>query len=152
MSPIGRQTPSAAAARKPAGHGPECLPLGDKRRAPRPPGNPQATDLNVSHGRQTAADPKRRGKVAPLAIRWIWPLFGDRPAWLVLAGPYVCNPGGMNTNATASSGALPGNARQTDSYVIAVMNQKGGSGKTMVALSLAAHTVAGYGRALVVDV
>lgn len=58
----------------------------------------------------------------------------------------------MNINATASSGALPGNARQTDSYVIAVMNQKGGVAKTMVALSLAAHTVAAYGRALVVDV
>src|SRR5256885_10489691 len=58
----------------------------------------------------------------------------------------------MDTNATASSGALPGNARQTDSYVIAVMNQKGGVAKTMVALSLAAHTVAAYGRALVVDV
>src|SRR5438309_439896 len=58
----------------------------------------------------------------------------------------------MDINATASSGALPGNARQTDSYVIAVMNQKGGVAKTMVALSLAAHTVAAYGRALVVDV
>ena len=34
----------------------------------------------------------------------------------------------MTTNATALSGALPGNARQTDSYVIAVMNQKGGVG------------------------
>src|SRR5258705_7298614 len=73
-------------------------------------------------------------------------------ARLVLADPYVCHPGGMDINATASSGALPGNARQTDSYVIAVMNQKGGVGKTMVALSLAAHTVAAYGRALVVDV
>jgi len=58
----------------------------------------------------------------------------------------------MNTNATASSGALPGSARQTDSYVIAVMNQKGGVGKTMVTLSLAAHTAAANGRALVVDV
>ena len=53
---------------------------------------------------------------------------------------------------TALSGALPGNARQTDSYVIAVTNQKDGVGKTMVTLSLAAHTVAAYGRALVVDV
>jgi chromosome partitioning protein len=58
----------------------------------------------------------------------------------------------MNTNATAASGALPGNARQTDSYVIAVMNQKGGVGKTMITLSLAAHTAAANGRALVVDV
>ena len=47
---------------------------------------------------------------------------------------------------------MAGNARQTDSYVIAVMNQKGGVGKTLVTLSLAAHTVAAYGRALVVDV
>ena len=58
----------------------------------------------------------------------------------------------MTTNATAPSGALPGNARQTDSYVIATMNGKGGVGKTMITISLAAHTVAAYGRALVVDV
>jgi chromosome partitioning protein len=36
--------------------------------------------------------------------------------------------------------------------VIAVVNQKGGVGKTMVTLSLAAHTAAANGRALVVDV
>jgi chromosome partitioning protein len=59
---------------------------------------------------------------------------------------------GMTTNATALSGALPGNARQTDSYVITAMNGKGGVAKTMVILSLAAHTVAAHGRALVVDV
>lgn len=59
----------------------------------------------------------------------------------------------MTANATAQSGALPGTtARQTDSYVISVMNQKGGVGKTMLTLSLAAHTVAAHGRALVVDV
>lgn len=58
----------------------------------------------------------------------------------------------MTTNATAQSGALPANARQTDSYVIAVLNQKGGVGKTMVTLSLAAHTAAAHGRALIVDV
>jgi chromosome partitioning protein len=59
----------------------------------------------------------------------------------------------MTINATASSGALPGvNARQTDSYVITVCNQKGGVGKTMVTLALAAHTAAAHGRALVVDV
>ena len=59
----------------------------------------------------------------------------------------------MTTYATAPSGALPGlSARQTDSYVIAVMNQKGGVGKTMVTLALAAHTAAANGRALVVDV
>jgi len=58
----------------------------------------------------------------------------------------------MTTYATASSGAYPETARQTDSYVIAVMNQKGGVGKTMVTLALAAHTAAANGRALVVDV
>jgi chromosome partitioning protein len=91
----------------------------------------------------------------------------------VSAGLDVCDAVGMTINATAQSGALPGNgtdreqwrspaaasedrnpgnARQTDSYVITVANQKGGIGKTMVALSLAAHTAAAYGRALVVDV
>jgi len=58
----------------------------------------------------------------------------------------------MTINATASSGALPGNARQTDTYVIATLNQKGGVGKTMITISLAAHTVAAHGRALVVDI
>src|SRR5512135_255875 len=68
------------------------------------------------------------------------------------AGLGLCHPFGMTINATASSGAFPGTARQTDSYVIAVLNQKGGVGKTMVTLSLAAHTAAANGRALVVDV
>jgi chromosome partitioning protein len=58
----------------------------------------------------------------------------------------------MTTNATAASGAFPGSARQTDSYVITMANQKGGVGKTMLTLALAAHTVAAHGRALVVDV
>jgi len=58
----------------------------------------------------------------------------------------------MNANATAESGASPAIVRQTDSYVIAVMNQKGGVGKTMVAMALAAHTAAANGRALLVDV
>jgi chromosome partitioning protein len=57
----------------------------------------------------------------------------------------------MNSYATASSGATV-NARATDSYVVSVMNQKGGVGKTMLTLSLAAHTAAANGRALVVDV
>lgn len=60
--------------------------------------------------------------------------------------------GGMTTDAAAPGGAYPETARQADSYVIAVMNQKGGVGKTMVTLALAAHTAAAYGRALVVDV
>jgi chromosome partitioning protein len=46
----------------------------------------------------------------------------------------------MTTNATASSGASQAIVRQTDSYVI------------MLTLSLAAHTAAANGRALVVDV
>jgi chromosome partitioning protein len=58
----------------------------------------------------------------------------------------------MTANATAPSGALPGSTRQTDSYVITMANQKGGVGKTMLTLALAAHTVAAHGRALVVDI
>lgn len=55
-------------------------------------------------------------------------------------------------NATAQSGASSRSTRQADSYVIAVMNQKGGVGKTMITLSLAGHTASSNGRALVVDV
>jgi chromosome partitioning protein len=58
----------------------------------------------------------------------------------------------MNLNATALSGALPDTTRQTDSMVVSIMNQKGGVGKTMVAMALAMHTAAANGRALVVDV
>jgi chromosome partitioning protein len=64
----------------------------------------------------------------------------------------MCDSCGMTSPATASSGAYPGTARQTDSYVIAVMNQKGGVGKSMTVLSLAAHTAKSNGRALAVDV
>ena len=51
--------------------------------------------------------PTLRQEDAPGDPEEIWPLPGDLPAWLVLAGPHVCHPGGMDTNATASSGALP---------------------------------------------
>lgn len=76
------------------------------------------------------------------------------PLRRVRAGLLVCDPCGMTTSATAPSGAhpYPGTPRNTNSYVIAVMNQKGGVGKTMVTLALAAHTAAANGRALVVDV
>jgi chromosome partitioning protein len=60
--------------------------------------------------------------------------------------------GACMTDATAESGAQPDTIRQTDSYVITVANQKGGVGKTMLTLSLAATTAAAHGRALVVDV
>jgi chromosome partitioning protein len=60
----------------------------------------------------------------------------------------------MTTHATAPSGAhpYPGSPRNTDSYVVSLMNQKGGVGKTMLTLAMAAHTAASHGRALVVDV
>lgn len=77
---------------------------------------------------------------------------GDTTPGRVRAACRYVTLGSMTVNATASSGASRQTARQTDSYVIAVMNQKGGIGKTMVTLSLAAHTAAANGRALVVDV
>jgi chromosome partitioning protein len=58
----------------------------------------------------------------------------------------------MKTGATASNGASPAIVRQTDSYVIIVPNEKGGVAKTMITLSLAAHTVAAHGRAQVADI
>jgi chromosome partitioning protein len=59
----------------------------------------------------------------------------------------------MSTTATAPSGAPHlRSLRNANSYVVPVMNGKGGVGKTMVTLALAAHTAAANGRALVVDV
>jgi chromosome partitioning protein len=61
----------------------------------------------------------------------------------------------MSTPATAPSGA-PGAppivVRQSDSYVVPAMNEKGGSGKTFLMMALAAHTAAANGRALLADV
>lgn len=48
--------------------------------------------------------------------------------------------------------ARPPSARRTDSYVIALANQKGGVGKTTGALAFAAVTADSNGRALVCDV
>lgn len=42
--------------------------------------------------------------------------------------------------------------RLTDSTVVAICNQKGGVGKTMITLGLCAHTALAHGRALAVDV
>ncbi|WP_219512669.1 ParA family protein [Nonomuraea ceibae] len=54
--------------------------------------------------------------------------------------------------ATAPSGALaPAITRRTDSYLVPIVNGKGGVGKTMLTLALAAHTVKANGRALVWD-
>lgn len=52
----------------------------------------------------------------------------------------------MTTDASMVS------ARSTDSWVIAVCNQKGGVGKTTLSLSLAAATAEANGRALIADV
>ncbi len=78
--------------------------------------------------------------------------FGVRMLRRLDTGPLPPDHQPMNTHATAQSGALPGNARQTDSYVIAISNQKGGVGKTSTVLGLAAYTAKVHGRALVVDV
>jgi chromosome partitioning protein len=43
-------------------------------------------------------------------------------------------------------------ARQTDSTIVAICNQKGGVGKTLCTLGLCAHTAHAHGRALAVDV
>ncbi|MFI6541446.1 ParA family protein [Nonomuraea sp. NPDC050547] len=54
-------------------------------------------------------------------------------------------------NATAQSGALRTAARAARSYLIPIINGKGGVGKTMLTLGLAAHTAKANGRALVWD-
>lgn len=59
----------------------------------------------------------------------------------------------MTIDATAQSGApTSGTARRTDSYLIPIANQKGGVGKTMLTLSLAAHTAKANGKAFVWDI
>jgi chromosome partitioning protein len=64
-------------------------------------------------------------------------------------------PGGSMTAETTAASGPPSetvNARTTDAWVIAIPNQKGGVGKTTMALALAAVTADANGRALVVDV
>lgn len=51
-----------------------------------------------------------------------------------------------------AAGLTSSSARQSDPWVIAIANQKGGAGKTTLALGLAATTADASGRALVVDV
>ncbi|HEY1700977.1 MAG TPA: ParA family protein [Trebonia sp.] len=55
-------------------------------------------------------------------------------------------------NATAPSGAYPSAARQTDSNIIAVLNQKGGVGKSMLTMSLCQNGARSGARQLAVDV
>ncbi|MFI7455451.1 ParA family protein [Nonomuraea sp. NPDC049714] len=59
----------------------------------------------------------------------------------------------MTTNATAPSGATTAAiTRRTDTFLVTIANQKGGVGKTMLVLSLAAHTAKANGKAFVWDI
>ena len=54
--------------------------------------------------------------------------------------------------APAAAAGRDGKRLTGPPWVIAVCNQKGGAGKTLVTLGLCAHTAAAHGRALAVDV
>lgn len=71
---------------------------------------------------------------------------------MLAAREALCHSCSMNSHATAVSGAFPGRRRQTDSLIIAVLNQKGGVGKSMLAMGLCQNSARSGGRSLGVDV